>query len=41
MTNTWQNSSRLGLAVSIENAPEEILEQQEQGIGSDLPPPPF
>jgi len=36
-----KNSSRLGLAVSIENAPEEILEQHERGGGSDVPPPPF
>jgi mitochondrial import receptor subunit TOM40 len=36
-----QSTSKLGLAVQIENAPEELIEQQERGIGSNEPAPPF
>jgi len=36
-----KSTSKLGLAVSIENAPEEVLEQQERAIGMDMAPPPF
>jgi mitochondrial import receptor subunit TOM40 len=36
-----QNASKLGLAVQIENAPEELIEQQERGIGINEPAPPF
>lgn len=38
---TSQSTSKLGLAVQIENAPEELIEQQERGIGSNDLPPPF
>ncbi|KIW03478.1 uncharacterized protein PV09_05245 [Verruconis gallopava] len=36
-----KSTSKLGLAVQIENAPEELIEQQERGIGSNEPAPPF
>jgi len=36
-----KSTSKLGLAVQIENAPEELIEQQERGIGSNELPPPF
>jgi len=37
----WKNTHKLGLAVSLEGAPEELQQVAESGEGQDALPPPF
>jgi len=39
VTNLQQNQAKVGLAVQLENAPDELMEQQQ--TMADVPPPPF
>lgn len=36
-----QQQAKVGLAVSIEAAGEDLMEQQDRAVGSAAPPPPF